>query len=50
MIEMKVAIARLISNFKLVEVAETRLQGNLGDAKMFSYADVKVKVVKRPIA
>ena len=45
--EIKIAMAKLLANFKIVETSQTKLEPLPGDPFMFSYPDIKVKLERR---
>ena len=45
--EIKIAMAKLLANFKIVETSQTKLEPLPGDPFMFSYPDIKVKLETR---
>ena len=47
MVEMKTAMAHLLTNFKIVKSQNTKLDFYKGDQFLLSYADMKVNVEKR---
>ena len=47
MIEMKLAMAKLIRKFKIVEVPETKLDFFSGDYAFLSYSDLYIKLEDR---
>ena len=46
MAEMKMSLAKFVSNFKVTAVPETKLESTKGDPFFFSYPEVKVKLEK----
>lgn len=47
MVEMKIALAKLLSKYRIVKAPETRLDFTTGDAFFLSYPEVKVKLEAR---
>ena len=47
MIEMKLALARLLQNYQIIAVPETKLDFCNGDLFILTYSDVKVKLESR---
>ncbi len=47
MAEIKIAIAKVIQNFQIVDTPETNIELNLGDMFMMSYDKINVRLVKR---
>ena len=47
--EIKIAMAKLLANFQIVDTSQTKLEPLPGDPFMFSYPDIKVKLEKRTL-
>ena len=47
MAEIKIGMAKLLANFKIVETPETKLDFQAGDLFFLTYPEVKVKLEKR---
>jgi hypothetical protein len=47
MVEMKIALAKLVYKYRIVATPETRIDYNLGDPFFLSYPEVKVKLEAR---
>ena len=47
MVEMKTAMAHLLSNFKISKSANTKLEFFKGDQFLLSYQDMKINIEKR---